>query len=53
MASIDTHLVRKELRAIAASSKAIKKLLYDALERLEQNPSQWAWVVEFMDKATK
>lgn len=41
MASIDTHLVRKELRAIAASSKAIKKLLYDALERLEENPSQF------------
>ncbi|HET6881772.1 MAG TPA: hypothetical protein VFI31_16530 [Pirellulales bacterium] len=41
MASIDTHLVRKQLKAIAASSKAVKKLLYDALERLEENPSQF------------
>ncbi|HEX5471107.1 MAG TPA: hypothetical protein VFW73_04440 [Lacipirellulaceae bacterium] len=41
MASIDTHLVRREIKAIAASSKAVKKLLYDALERLEENPSQF------------
>jgi hypothetical protein len=29
------------LKAIAASSKAVKKLLYDALEALEDDPSQF------------
>ena len=39
MATIDTSYVRRELQAIAASSSAVKKLLYEALEGLEKNPS--------------
>lgn len=39
MATIDTDLVDRELRAIISTSNIIKKQLYDALERMEQDPS--------------
>ncbi|HVC94522.1 MAG TPA: hypothetical protein VND64_12565 [Pirellulales bacterium] len=42
MASVDTSLVRKELKAIAARSKVVRKLLYEALEGLEEDPSQYS-----------
>ena len=41
MATIDTSYVRRELRAIADSSNAVKHLLRKALEKLEQNPSSF------------
>lgn len=39
MATLDTSYVRQELRAIADSSKSIRKLLYQALEMLESDPA--------------
>lgn len=41
MASIDTSLIRRELRAIEATSKRVSRLLYRALEKLEEDPAQF------------
>jgi len=41
MVTLDTSYVRQQLRAIADSSNAVRKLLYDTLERLETDPSSF------------
>src|SRR5580704_1356745 len=41
MATIDTSYVTAELKAIAATSKPIRKLLYDALATLEEKPGSF------------
>jgi hypothetical protein len=49
MASLDTSLIRQELRQIEAVSSGVSKLLYKALEGLESNPSQFAELTEVPD----
>jgi hypothetical protein len=42
MATVDTSYVRRELRAIADTSQAIRSLLYKALETIEANPAHFS-----------
>ncbi len=41
MATLDTSYVRKELKAIIASSRAVARLVQNSLEALEADPSQF------------
>lgn len=41
MATVDTSYVNRELRAIAGRSRAVRTKLRQALEALEDNPSQF------------
>ena len=39
MASLDPHLLDKELKALLKTSQAIKNLTWDVLEQIESDPS--------------
>ncbi|MBI1903875.1 MAG: hypothetical protein HYS13_22460 [Planctomycetia bacterium] len=41
MASIDSSYVKRELKAIAATSQLVKKLLQETFEALERDPSSF------------
>lgn len=41
MASVDSSYVRDELRAVARTSNVVKKLLWEALEKLEEAPESF------------
>jgi hypothetical protein len=41
MATVNIDLVHRQLRAIAATSKVIEKLLREALEKIEEDPTSF------------
>ena len=52
MATIDTRLVRRELRVIQDTSQGISKLLRKTLEQIESNPSAFSALEIIPDRIT-